>query len=137
MEAIHSGTMHHGQNIKRIRDLLGVKQEAIAIGLNISQQALSKLERKEQIDDAALGKISEILKIPVEAIKNFNEDLAFNVIANNTFHDSSFIDYKPTFDPIDKLIELYERLLKTEQEKNALLEKISSLEGSGINQNQP
>jgi transcriptional regulator with XRE-family HTH domain len=102
METIHSGTMHHGQNIKRLRDLLGVKQEAIAIGLNISQQALSKLERKEQIDDATLGKISEILKIPVEAIKNFNDELAFNVIANNTFHDSSFIGYKPTFDPIDK-----------------------------------
>jgi hypothetical protein len=43
----------------------------------------------------------------------------------NTFNDSSLIgDNKPTFNPIDKVVELYERMLKVEQEKNALLEKL-------------
>jgi transcriptional regulator with XRE-family HTH domain len=123
MEAIFSGIIHHGQNVKRLRDLLGVKQETVAMELNITQQAMSKLGQKEQIDTEMLEKISKILNVPAEVIKNFNDDAAINVIAN-TFHDSSFVGYKPTFNPIDRVIELYERLLKTEQEKNALLEKM-------------
>ncbi|MCL2649553.1 MAG: helix-turn-helix domain-containing protein [Candidatus Azobacteroides sp.] len=123
--------VHHGRNIRRLREMLGVKQEAIAIELNITQQAMSKLERKEQIEDEILEKVAKVLKVPVESIKNFNDEFAINVIAN-TFNDtfnenSSFIAYKPTFNPIDKVIELYERMLKSEQEKVALLEKM--LEG--------
>jgi transcriptional regulator with XRE-family HTH domain len=124
METILSGTIHHGQNVKRLRDILGVKQETIAMGLNMTQQAMSKLEQKEQIDDEILRKISKILNVPVDSIKNFNDEAAMNIVAN-TFNDSSFIGgYKPTFNPIDKIVELYERLLKTEQEKNALLGKM-------------
>ena len=63
-----------------------------------------------------------MLKVPVESIKNFSDESAINVIAS-TFNDSSFVGYKPTFNPIDKVIELYERMLKLEQEKVALLEK--------------
>jgi len=65
------------------------------------------------------------LQVSVDAIKNFNEEAAINVVAN-TFNDSSFIGYKPTFNPIDKVVELYERLLKMEQEKNTWLEKYVS-----------
>jgi len=122
-----SGTVHHGQNIKRLRDILGIKQERIAVGLSISQQAMSKLEQKEQIDDDLLDKISKIMNIPVEVIKNFNDEAAINIVANNVneFHEnSSFFGYKPTFNPLDRVIELYERLLQTEKEKNALLEQI-------------
>ena len=115
--------IHHGRNIRRMREMLGIKQDAIAVELNITQQAMSKLERKEQIEDEILEKVSKVLKIPVESIKNFSDESAINVIAS-TFNDSSFVGYKPTFNPIDKVIELYERMLKTEQEKVALLEKM-------------
>ena len=123
MSTLLSGTVHHGQNVKRLREILNVKQETIAIGLNITQQAMSKLEQKEQIDNEILEKISKILNVPADSIKSFNDEAAMNIIAN-TFNDSSFIGgYKPNFNPIDKIVELYERLLKTEQEKNALLEQ--------------
>ena len=68
-----SGTIHHGQNIKRLRDLLGIKQETIARGLHITQQSMSKLELKEHIDEELLERISTILNVPVESIKNFKE----------------------------------------------------------------
>jgi transcriptional regulator with XRE-family HTH domain len=130
MKTISPSIIHHGQNIKRLREMLGVKQEAIAIGLNITQQAMSKLEQKDEIDDEILEKVSQVLKVPAEAIKNFNDESAINVIAN-TFNGASFC-YQPTFNPIDKIVELtdnitqlYERLLKTEQEKNVLLEKLA------------
>jgi transcriptional regulator with XRE-family HTH domain len=123
-----STTRHNGHNIKRLREILGVKQEVLAAEFNISQQAVSDLEKKAQISDEILEKVAKVLKIPVEAIKNFNEETAVNIIANtfnDVFHDnSSFINYQPTFNQIEKLLEIIEHLLKAEQEKNVLLEKI-------------
>jgi transcriptional regulator with XRE-family HTH domain len=56
------GAIHLGQNIKRLREVLGVKQDAIAAELNITQQAASNLEKKEQIGDEILEKVSNIGK---------------------------------------------------------------------------
>lgn len=120
--------MHIGRKIERIRILRGIKQETLAASLGISQQAVSRMEASEQVDDERLEKVANALSVPVEAIKNFNEDAAINVIGNtitNTNHDqSSLVAYQPTFNPIDKIVELYERMLKIEQEKNALLESL-------------
>ncbi len=120
--------MHIGRKIERIRILRGIKQETLAASLGISQQAVSRMESSEQVDDERLEKVANALSVPVEAIKNFNEDAAINVIGNtitNTNHDqSSLVAYQPTFNPIDKIVELYERMLKIEQEKNALLESL-------------
>jgi len=41
MEKLLSKTITYGKNIRRLREILGVKQETIALGLNISQQAMS------------------------------------------------------------------------------------------------
>ena len=123
--------IHQGRNVKRIREILGIKQDALAYDLNLSQQAISQLEQKESIDPALLEEISKALKVPVEAIKNFDEEKAVNYI--NTFNDSSKGDfnYQCTFNPIDKWVEaidenkkLYERLLQVEREKNELLQKM-------------
>ena len=125
-----SPTVHHGRNIKRLREILGVKQDMLAIEFGITQQAVSELEKKAQISDDMLEKVAGVLKIPVDAIKNFNEEAAVNVIANtfnDVFHDNSsfIIGYQPTVNnQMDKLLEVMERLLKTEQEKNLLLEKL-------------
>ena len=44
MTTENMATSHHGRNVKRIREMLGIKQEALAIDLGISQQAISALE---------------------------------------------------------------------------------------------
>jgi hypothetical protein len=91
------------------------------------------LEQKETIDPALLQQISSALKIPAEAIQNFDEEQAVNVIAN-TFGDNG-IGYQrnenPTFHPIDKLVQLheekialYERMLKEKDEMMERLEKL-------------
>lgn len=36
--------MHEGRNVKRIREILGVKQDTLANELGISQQSISQLE---------------------------------------------------------------------------------------------
>lgn len=123
-----SPKVHHGRNIKRLREMLGVKQEHIANELNMTQQAISKLEQKEQIEDEILERVSKVLNIPLDAIKNLSDEATTNYI--NTFYDNQgngFFANNVTFNPIDKIVDLYERLLAAEKDKVAMLEKL--LEG--------
>ena len=127
-------TVHEGRNVKRIREILGIKQDTLAAELGLSQQTISALEQKEKLDNKILDDVAKVLKVPTEAIKNMTDDSAANFI--NTFNDNS-VNHAPlgnfqcTFNPLDKFIEqveenkkLYEALLKSEREKNALLEKM-------------
>jgi len=126
--------VHQGRNIKRFREMLGWKQEALAyaLGDDWSQKRISLLEQKETIEDDILAQVAAILKVPVESIKNFNEESALNIISNTfTSNDTSTlnaINYQPTFNPIDKVVELfeenrklYEQLLASEREKVEIL----------------
>jgi transcriptional regulator with XRE-family HTH domain len=129
--------IHEGRNVKRFREMLGVKQEALAAGLGDywTQKKVSLLEQKETIEPAILEQVAKILNVPAESIRNFDEEQAIHNIQNN--YDSAVvnagptINYKCTFNPLDKWAEeiaenrrLYERLLQAEKEKMALLEKI-------------
>lgn len=122
--------IHEGRNIKRFREMLGIKQDALAyeLGDDWNQQKVSLLEQKETIEATLLKQISAILKVPVEAFQNFDEEQAVNVISNTfTSNDTSTlnaINPNCTFNPIDKVVELYERLVQAEKEKVALLEKL-------------
>ena len=120
--------IHEGRNVKRLREILGIKQDALAIELGLSQQAVSALEQKEALDKDIIEKIAKVLKVPVEAIKNFNEEVTLSNIQNNyegaVINAGPTIQYKCTFNPLDKMVELYEALLKSEREKIVLLEKV-------------
>lgn len=122
---------HIGRNISRIRELRGMKQEALAIAIGVSQQSVSNIEGSEIVDDEKLNAIAEVLGVSPEAIKNYNDETVFNIIGN-TYHDNaSSLNYNCTFNPLDKLIEayeenkkLYERLVEAEKDKVEYLEKL-------------
>lgn len=127
--------IHQGRNIKRFREMLGLKQETLAyeLGDDWSQKRVSMLESKETVEDSILGQIAQILKVPVEAIENFDEQAAVTYF--NTFNDNSFSNAQGTFSPshctfnaLDKMVKLfeenkklYERLLASEREKVEIL----------------
>jgi transcriptional regulator with XRE-family HTH domain len=119
---------HIGRKISRIRELRDMKQEAPAAALGISQQAVSNIENSETVEDAKLEEIAKALGVTVEGIKSFNEETVLNIISNTfTSNDSSTINainVQTTFNPMDKVVELYERLLQAEKEKIAYLEKL-------------
>ena len=118
-------TVHEGRNVKRIREILGIKQEALADQLGLSQQAVSSLEQKEALDKETLEKIAKILKVTPEAIKSFNEETTINFISSTfNHHDNSSVYGHYTFNPLEKVIDLYDKLLKEKDEKIALLEKL-------------
>jgi transcriptional regulator with XRE-family HTH domain len=123
---------HIGRKISRIRELRDMKQEALAVALGISQQAISNIENSETVDDEKLEQIAKALGVTAEGIKQFSEEAVLNIIGN-TYHvdNSSAVNYGCTFNPMDKLIEayeenkkLYERLLQAEKDKIAYLEKL-------------
>lgn len=119
---------HIGRNISRIRELRGMKQEALAIAIGVSQQYISTLEGSETIEKEKLNSIAEVLGVSAEAIENFSDEAVLNNIQNN--HEGSVINSGPTlnhnctFNPIDKIVELYERLVQAEKDKVEYLEKL-------------
>jgi transcriptional regulator with XRE-family HTH domain len=127
--------IHEGRNIKRFREMLGIKQDALAadLGDDWNQQKVSLLEQKQTIDDSILQQVSDILKIPAEAIKNFDEEQAINIISN-TFENCTqpaSVFYNSTINPLEQLIKvheekiaLYERMLKEKDEMMSRLEKL-------------
>lgn len=122
-----TGKVHHGKNIKRFREMLGMKQEALAIelGKDWTQKRVSLLESRENIESPLLSVVAKALKVPEDALKTFDDESAINIISN-TFHNTSSdnstliasgLNYQPTFNTIEKIVELYERLLTSEREK--------------------
>lgn len=111
--------MHIGQNITRIRSFQGIKQADMARRLHISQQAYSKIEQSPEIDEGLLDTIAAELGCQPEALRQLG-DSPFMQNFNQT--GGNMIGYQ--FNPVDKIVELYEALLKSEREKNALLEQL-------------
>lgn len=104
------------------------------LGEDWNQKKISLLEQKDVIEDKLLKHIFVVLKIPVEAFQNFDEEQAINIISN-TFGEHAFsnsFNYGTiNIHPIDKLISLheekialYERMLKEKDEMMVRLEKL-------------
>ena len=119
---------HIGRNISRIRELREMKQEALAMAIGVSQQTISNIENSETVEDDKLQEIAKALGVTLEAIKNFSEESVFNFF--NNFYDNSASNgqgaFGPVynFNPLDKVVELYERLVQAEKDKISYLEKL-------------
>lgn len=114
---------HIGRKISRIRELRDMKQEALAQAMGTNQQAISIMENSETIEEEKLVEVAKALGVTPEAIKNFSEENVFNYF--NTFnHQSSGFNTNCTFNPLDKVVELYERLVQAEKDKVTYLEKL-------------
>ena len=130
---------HLGKKISRLREMRDIKQETLADRLGISQQAVSKLEQSENIEDTTLDRVAKALGVTADTIRNFDEEKTIMNIQNNyegsnqgaqkvgTSNTDNY--HQCTFNPLDKLMEameenkrLYEALLKEKEERIKLLE---------------
>ena len=75
--------VHLGNNVRRIREIIGMKQYALAEECGWSQQQMSKLENSESIDPEYLELIAEKLGVTSKFIKNFNEERAIYIIQHD------------------------------------------------------
>lgn len=111
--------VHEGRAVKSIREMLKVKQEVLADALGMSQQSVSLLEQRESLDPETKEIIAKTLKVPIEAIENFNEEAAVQIMLN-TFNDNAILNgynHYPTFNPVDKLVDVYEKWLKEKDDE--------------------
>ena len=143
-EELTVGRVHHGHNIRRFRIEKNMNQEVLSQLVHLSQSAVSKYEQMRVIDDEMLHRFSRALDVPFEYLKSLEEDAQTVVFENNTVNNSeqsagganismgivksdtedSINDSRVNnFNPIDKITELYERLLKEKDEKYAELER--------------
>ena len=126
-------SVHQGRNAKRLREAKGIKQEAIAIELKISQQAVSQLEKRQELDDETIAVYAKVLGIDEDFIRNMVDE---SLLEGSTYfydHSSQIRSTQVntqnlTFNPLDKLVEvysekdkLYERIIELEKEKNDLM----------------
>ena len=122
-------TKHLGRKISRLRELRGMKQETLAEQLGISLQSVSKIEQSEDVEDITLDRIAKVLGVTPTDIKNVSEE---TVVNNNQYNYEGSNNNGPInnygtinpINPIDKIAELYDALIKSEREKIALLEKL-------------
>ncbi|RQO69390.1 transcriptional regulator [Pedobacter sp. KBW06] len=131
--------IHQGKNVKRFREMLGIRQEALAdlLGSEWSQKRISLIESREMVDPGLLNSIAEVLKIPVQVLENFNEQAAINYF--NTFNQGSqHVNYNQiqgdvnntntqNFDPVIALVEAMKELKTIYGENRTLHEEIKSL----------
>jgi len=121
---------HHGHAIKRIRQSLGIKQASLAMDTGLCQQTVSSYEQKKVIEDEILEKFAKVLGVSVDLIKELEEDPVTIIIENNNIETNNGTGYVGVdnstnhYNPVEKIVELCERLLLADQEKIALLEKL-------------
>lgn len=120
---------HVGRNLQRIRVYLGMKQEALAADLGVNQQVISKIEKQEEIEEGFLKRIAEVLGISEEVIKDFDVEKTIFNINHHNYKDANISEGATTYaivqqiNPLEKIVELYERVLKSEQDKIEILKK--------------
>jgi len=122
---MNTTNVHQGRNVRRFREMFDMKQEALALELggDWTQKRVSLLEQKAQIDKPVLEEVAKALKVPVEAIEKLDDEGAVNVFANTFSDNSGVIQNQCTFNPLDKMVELYERMLKDKDDTIARLDK--------------
>ena|SRR5690606_26329909 len=70
-----------GKKIRFIRQMKGMKQAVLANGMGISQQSVSKMEKKKNVTDEQIADAAKVLDVTADFIKNFDE----KVVVNNNF----------------------------------------------------
>jgi len=131
--AFQEDEVNEGYNLKRIREIMGLKQETLGARCRskFSQQRISEFESIVQIDEPILEELALALGVTPEFIRNFKEEKAIYNIQNNSdlhdnatpinhAHQSSF-----TYDSSDKIAALLEKFIEEDKAKTESIATLS------------
>lgn len=129
-------TMHIGHNIKRIREIQGIKQEAFGqlCRSKYSQQRISDFENMVAFDEPLLKELSDALGVTPDFVKSFkDENVIYNIQNNSNIFNDQAIDQshsqhtQPTFnsDGSDKLLALLEKFIEEDRIKTQSIAALS------------
>lgn len=127
-------SIHEGNNLRRIREILQMKQDTLALKLSMSQQAVSAMERRPVLGEALLQKLSTVLGVPPIVVRHFNDQrlrsfLVACFVAND-MPASSDITSSGTLwvrylDLIEENRRLYQELIREKEEKRSIRSQAS------------
>lgn len=107
-----------GTKIRKVRELKNIGQQYMAEKLGISQSSYSDIENdRTRITPEKLEQIARVLNVSEETIKNFSESVIFNSCSKSGCYNTYNIN------PLDKIQELYERLLKEKDDQILVLKE--------------
>lgn len=89
--AFQEEKIHEGKNLKRIREIMGLKQDALGLKCEskFDQRRISEFENMWTIPEPTLQELADALGVTVEFIRAFSEEKAiYNIQNNNTFEVS-------------------------------------------------
>lgn len=108
-----------GDNIRKIRELKGLKQETVAERLKMSQANYSKLENSDSdIPQARLEEIAKALEVETDDILNFDKNIFFNQ-TNSPFSNSCNFNSPISINDL----KLFEEIIGTKDKLISVLEK--------------
>ncbi|RYU91785.1 helix-turn-helix domain-containing protein [Emticicia agri] len=112
--------MEIGTKIKKLRELRNFTQEYMAKNLEMTPSGYGKIERDEtEVSYQKLEKIAEVLGLKIEDIINFNEQIVFNVMHNQT--GNGYVIHNGISEQERKL---YEQIIAQQKEEIENLRKI-------------
>ncbi len=120
---------HHGKNIAKWRTMFGMTQAELANLIGVTPSSVSRLEAEEKIDDERLETVSKALGISVKLLKSCNHEDTKARIINYVNHigNGGIVNQQAdvevqhqTFNPLDKIAELYERIVELSVENQQL-----------------
>ena len=126
--------VHQGANVRRLRNIMGVKQSSLAEKLGTTQQKVSRIESQRVIEKDTLLQIANILHVSPKIIEELDENPLSIVIENNNFEtgygsignlgiiQNDQNNENTINNPLDKIMELnkqatdlFERMLAVEK----------------------
>lgn len=129
-QSLYPMSVHHGHTIRKFRLNKGMKQQELGSNVGLSQQSVSDYEQKRVIEEEILARFAKYFEIPLDEFKHMEEERGTLLIENNNFENTGSgqigIQAEGNINNTtsnEKVIELYERLLKEEKEKYKLLEQ--------------
>lgn len=131
-------SMHIGHNIKRIREIQGIKQEAFGqmCRSRYSQQRISDFESMIALDEPLLEELANALGVSPDFVKSFkDENVIYNIQNNGNIFNDNAVDHstnssqhtQPTIhhDGADKMMALLEKFIEEDRAKTQSIAELS------------
>ena len=113
-----------GDNLRKIREIKGIKQDAVAKQLGITTNGYGKIERGESaINIDRLEQIATILGITAMDIMQFDESIIFNInTMTNSAPNGIVNNYSITTEERDLLLAQIKSLNEVVERQNKLID---------------
>jgi len=113
-----------GENLRKIREIKGIKQESIAKQLGITTNGYGKIERGEtSLNIKRLEEIAEILGVNALDVMQFDENIIFNINSmSNSAPNGTVNNYSLSNEERQFLSEQIKSLTELVEKQNKLIE---------------